>query len=144
VGAKKVKATGSYFDAATLEEKSEEVTIDFVPAASFDEAMSRINSDEKLVVKAVNALLLTQAKAQATRTINAKGLDTASLFNFIRPMRESEPYASMLVNGPDGKVTAESRAAQTKALIEFVASIPSMLGVVRSMSERARATDDSE
>lgn len=142
---RRIKVSGSYvtLGAEGSKELTETTEITFSPAANSADAIARLGSDDAELTKAINQYLLKRMKRAARKEIESKGVDSASLMTFIRPLRMVY-FTDLLVKGADGEVTSESRKKQTDALINFVASNPAFLEAVHKLSDAARAAADSD
>lgn len=143
--ATKVKKTYSYFSLETLEDVSEEVEVEFVPAATVEDAQQRLGGAS--ILDALNAALRRQTFFNAEQAVKAKGVSSSALYAMIRNFRQFPPYSTMI---PTTKTEGESdadfnarvkagRDTQTKALIEFVKNTPSFLDMLKSATAAEQA-----
>lgn len=121
----------SYFDLESLEEKSEKVSISFVPATSYKEAVERLGNDEAKLTAALNAQLRSDALSAAEASVKSKGARRAVVFAFIKPMRAMKPFDAI-----------EDRKKQTAAILEQVKTVPFLLEGLKSLAAKDTGTGD--
>ena len=137
----KLEKTYKVFDLETMTSKSVEVKTEFSPAANVQDALGRFGGNETAITSALNAYLRRSALAVA-RANAVVGASKSLVMNTIRPFRDFPNFAAMLVKNAEGKVTPESRAAQTKAILEMFKSSPALVEALKAAA--AAQTDDDE
>lgn len=137
-----IKRKVNYLD-DNFEFQSKEITFDFVPAVKIDEAMARLNGDEKTIVAALNTAIQRKAGSDArvaqfpTGTISKK-----AFLDFVKPYRNATPFKEMVTLNKGEKGWKEQYAAQTKALAEQVKTVSFMVAAIKSAS--ANVLDDED
>lgn len=135
----KVEKTYKYFNLATFEEVEEKAEVTFTPAADYAEALARVNNDQAIVTRALNAFLQRAAFTEKRREIGAKGASRKIVLSVIKPFRNLPPWEAI-----------EDRKEQTKKLLEMVKDSPIIVEAIKQASMKAAETgedddnDDSE
>lgn len=138
----KVTKKYKYFDLSDFSEKSQDVSIDFAPAKTFEDAVARLGSDQKILVNALNAALKKAALREASATVKSQGVSKKAMLDFIKPYRNASPFKELVTTEKGDKNWKDQYNAQTKALIEQVKNVPFMVEAIKSAS--ANMDDEDE
>jgi hypothetical protein len=137
-----ITKTYKYFDLAELTDKSEEVTIEFNPATSVQEAMGRIGNEQEKVLAALNSYLREQALDAAAQTVKEKGPSKKVFLDFCKSFRLIAPFKGIVKTEKGDPGWKDQYRAQTKAIGEFIKSNETLLNGLRA--EAMVASDDSD
>ncbi len=132
------------FDLENMEQKKVEVTFEFTPAATYNEAVERAGSDEGKLTKYVNAGLKRELLSQKKKEAVASGASKAVVFKFVAPFRLAPPYSTMVTSADGTPAAREERKAQTKAILDFFKTNPAFVAANKAASEAAVEEDDDE
>ena len=122
-----------YFDADTLETKSEKVAVTFNPANDLQDAMGRIGNDQGVVLKALNSYLKRASLQAAKRNVMSKGVSRTVVLSVLRPLRALPPWSLI-----------EDKAKQTDELLKILRSNPAMLEAIRAGAAQVNDDDDED
>lgn len=126
----KIEKTYKYFSPETFELVSEKVERTFVPPADLADAMSRIGSDQGIVLKALTSYLSRAALREAKMSVTSKGISKNIVLSVLRPFRAMPPFNAI-----------EDRTKQTDELLKMLRSNPAMVEVIKAASLSAAASD---
>lgn len=129
----KVEKTYKYFDLATFDEIEEKAEVTFTPAADYAEALSRVNNDQAIVTKALNAYLQRAAFTEKRREIGSKGASRKVVLSVIKPFRSLPPWDAI-----------EDRKEQTKKLLEMVKASPIIVESIKAASLKAAEAGEDD
>ena len=130
-----------YIDLSTMELKEKTVKVEFVPATQVEEGLARLTSDENRL-KAINGQLKRLALREAQCEAVANGAPRGIILKMAVPFRTFPPYSNMLVLGPNGKPTVESKREQTKAILRDFAQNQMILAMIKA--KVAEGVDEEE
>jgi hypothetical protein len=139
-----ITKTYKYFDLAELADKSEEVKIQFNPAASVADAMSRVGNEEAEVLKALNSYLREKALDAAAQTVKEKGPSKKVFLDFCKSFRLIHPFKPMVSVEKGENGWKEQYKAQTKSIGEFIKSNETLLNGLRQLAATATSDDGDE
>src|SRR6266850_957653 len=133
-----------YDDNFVLVEK--EVKFDFVPAASLQEALQRLNGEEKTAVAALNTAIQRKAGYDARNAAIGTGgvISKKAFLDFVKPYRNASPFKEMVTKNKGDDGWKDEYRAQTKALAEQVKSVPFMVAAIKSASANVLDDEDSD
>ncbi len=112
------------FDLDSMKEITETVNVTFVPASNSKEAFDRIGNDETVLVEALNDYLREKALRDAKKAFKAGGASKATVYAFIKPMREFAEF----------KKLEGDRKAQTEAILAKVRTIDFLLDNLKALA----------
>ena len=130
-----------YIDLTTMELKEKTVEVEFTPASNVEEGLARLTSDENRL-KAINGQLKRLALREAQADAVSNGAPRGVILKMAVPFRTFPPYSNMLILGPNGKATVESKREQTKAILRDFAANPMIVGMIKA--KVAEGVDDDE
>lgn len=128
-----VEKTYSYFDAATLESKSEKVTVEFTPPASLAEAMERVGNDQTAIQNAITSYLRRSVLRDAKIAVLSKGVSKKIVLNVLKPFRALPPWSLI-----------EDRGKQTSEILSMLRSNPAIMEAIKAANAAAPADADGD
>lgn len=131
--AEKVEKNYSYFDAATLESKSEKVEVSFTPPATLAEAMERVGNDQDVIKSALTSYLRRSALRDAKVSVLSKGVSKKIVLNVLKPLRNLPPWSLI-----------EDRTKQTNELLTMLRNTPALIDAIKAANAAAPATAEDD
>ena len=128
---KSEKITGKFktFNVEKWEFETTDVDADFTPAATLEEALSRLGNDEKIIVPLLNDVL----KERTLESKRPSGPSKNSVLDFIKSWRQAEPFRSMVTTSKGDKDWKPQYDAQTSAILEKTKNIPPVVEMIKSL-----------
>lgn len=137
-----IKKTYEFFD-VNLVLQSKEVEVNFTPASTYEEGVSRLNNDVNKLLEGVNVVLRKQALTEARNSAGVSGgINREVLMQFIKPYRELPQFSAMITNSDKRKATADEWNKQTNAILDQIKNVPFIMDSIRSASAKANETED--
>lgn len=130
-----IEVEGKYFDLDAFEEVASTTVVDFTPADSLKDAMSRVGNEEKVVVDLINSALREQATRAARKEISAKGVGKDTVYKVARGFYDMPQFADM------------SRPERRTAVFNLMKSSPGILAAIREAAAEEpepTGTDDDD
>lgn len=135
-GEKKYK----YFDLDTFESKEETVPYEFTPAVTIEDAHARINGDDSIILKAINAYLKAQLFASLENAVVSKGGRRSAVLSACKPFRSFPPFNNPALY-PD---TKEGRKAQTDAILSMLKTNEAIINSIKLASQNPTEGEEND
>ena len=143
---KKVK----FFDLATFELKEAAFKASFTPPASFDEAVSALNSlmgsDPEKMKAALTPILRDAAIASQKKiAVGENGAPKKIVLDYIKNYRDIPPFSSIVTTekgkSPDWKKQYD---VQTVRILEEIKNVPFIVNAIKAAAALSTASDEDE
>jgi len=143
---KKVK----FFDLATFELKEATFKASFTPPATFDEAVSALNSlmgnDPEKMKAALTPILRDAAIAsQKNIAVGENGAPKKIVLDYIKNYRDIPPFSSIVTTekgkSPDWKKQYD---VQTVRILEEIKNVPFIVNAIKAAAALSTASDEDE
>jgi hypothetical protein len=143
---KKVK----FFDLSTFELKETPVKVSFTPPATFDEAVSALNSlmgsDPEKMKAALTPILRDAAIASQKKiAVGENGAPKKIVLDYIKNYRDIPPFSSIVTTekgkSPDWKKQYD---VQTVRILEEIKNVPFIVNAIKAAAALSTASDEDE
>jgi len=143
---KKVK----FFDLATFELKEATFKASFTPPATFDEAVSALNSlmgnDPEKMKAALTPILRDAAIASQKKiAVGENGAPKKIVLDYIKNYRDIPPFSSIVTTekgkSPDWKKQYD---VQTVRILEEIKNVPFIVNAIKAAAALSTASDEDE
>ena len=132
-----VSKTYEFYDENLVSQKKT-VEVSFTPALTYEEGVTRLESNTAKILEGINAILRREALAGARKECGASGgINREVLMNWIRPNRELPQFAKMVTATDKRKVSAEEWNAQTQAILDEIKNVPYIMNAIKTLSAQA-------
>jgi hypothetical protein len=141
----KIEKTYKGFDLETLKSISVKKEVEFTPATSYQDAVQRLGSDQKILLKALNDALRAQTLTAARKeALGSNGGSRKAVLDFIKPYRMSPKFAAMVTKerGTDG--WKDEYAKQTDSILQEVSQVPFIMENLKAVAAAAVDDDDTD
>lgn len=126
-----------------LELVKKTVEVEFVPATSYEEAVSRLGNDVNKMLDGLNSIIRRETLSEARKTAGVSGgINREVLMNFIKPYRDLPVFAKMISAEDKRKASAEEWNAQTNAILEQIKNVPFVIDSIKQLSSKANETEE--
>lgn len=143
-GTIKVSKKYKFFD-SEFKLQTKEVEVAFTPAKDLAEATQRVNGDQSVMLKALNAHLQRMAFSEAKRSATVGGISRSVILAVLKPFRTMFPqFASMVDENATPEIKRKQKAAQTEAILELVKQSPVMMKSIIDASQAAPDSDEDD
>src|SRR5207244_6259906 len=148
--AEMIEKTAKFFDLSTFELKEAPFKVSFTPPATFDEAVSALNSlmgsDPEKMKAALTPILRDAAIASQKKiAVGENGAPKKIVLDYIKNYRDIPPFSAIVTTekgkSPDWKKQYD---VQTMRILEKIKNVPIIVNAIHAAAALSTASDEDE
>jgi len=145
-----IEKTAKYFDLSTFELKEAPFKVSFTPPATFDEAVSALNSlmgaDPEKMKAALTPILRDAAIASQKKiAVGENGAPKKIVLDYIKNYRDIPPFSSIVTTEKGkSKEWKGQYDLQTVRILEEIKNVPFIVNAIKAAAALSTASDEDE
>src|SRR6267142_6691566 len=145
-----IEKTAKFFDLSTFELKEAPFKVSFTPPATFDEAVSALNSlmgsdPEKMKAALLPILRDAAVASQKKIAVGENGAPKKIVLDYIKNYRDIPPFSSIVTTEKGkSKEWKGQYDLQTIRILEEIKNVPFIVNAIKSAAALSTASDEDE